>query len=338
MHSKATKLIDQQSSSKELEKTSSKINLSDVFAERKGSYLNEFTLFIAHFNAIPHFINEIKIDCKRAIKWFYDTYLADIWDLHYFKRYFSGSKKAELDDIFYILYDDLIVDFDTTSSTVRFLFRKTDISKVDSVINGIKKFRERKLKRKPEISLLVNTSLGIGTTSLQITRPKLNIADNYNDDFKVIHETIMRRLSKKNDKGLIVSSNLEIAVEKGLDIVQNTSEIWCSSDYAKKQTLQYLIFPKGILYNKPNDTLRTHKINYLFQSIAYLSELSAENKKDNLSQDCLFGSNVGMTRFELATPRPPDVCATGLRYIPKYFIGSQKCVPLQAGPHPEIQP
>ena len=29
---------------------------------------------------------------------------------------------------------------------------------------------------------------------------------------------------------------------------------------------------------------------------------------------------VGMTRFELATPRPPDVCATGLRYIPKKQI------------------
>ena len=27
---------------------------------------------------------------------------------------------------------------------------------------------------------------------------------------------------------------------------------------------------------------------------------------------------VGMTRFELATPRPPDVCATGLRYIPNF--------------------
>ena len=31
-------------------------------------------------------------------------------------------------------------------------------------------------------------------------------------------------------------------------------------------------------------------------------------------------SIVGMTRFELATPRPPDVCATGLRYIPKFFL------------------
>jgi hypothetical protein len=27
-----------------------------------------------------------------------------------------------------------------------------------------------------------------------------------------------------------------------------------------------------------------------------------------------------MTRFELATPRPPDVCATGLRYIPFHFL------------------
>lgn len=26
---------------------------------------------------------------------------------------------------------------------------------------------------------------------------------------------------------------------------------------------------------------------------------------------------VGWTRFELATPRPPDVCATGLRHHPK---------------------
>ena len=30
-------------------------------------------------------------------------------------------------------------------------------------------------------------------------------------------------------------------------------------------------------------------------------------------------SVVGMTRLELATPRPPDVCATKLRYIPATF-------------------
>ena len=34
---------------------------------------------------------------------------------------------------------------------------------------------------------------------------------------------------------------------------------------------------------------------------------------------CNILKKVGMTGFEPATPRPPDVYATGLRYIPKIF-------------------
>ena len=68
----------------------------------------------------------------------------------------------------------------------------------------MKKFRERREKRKPEISLLVNTKIGMVTKSLEITKPRLNIEDNYNDDFAEIHQTIIKRLSKKNDKGLVL--------------------------------------------------------------------------------------------------------------------------------------
>ena len=164
MELKAINLSDIQTKAAEpdnyrMEKTSSKITSGEVFAERKDSYLNEFTLFVAHFNAIPNFINEIKIDCEKANKWFAEFYKNEIKDLHFDKRYFNGSKEAECDDIFYILYDDLIVDFDTNNSVARFLFRKTEIKKVEAVINGIKKFRKRKAIHKPEISLLVNTLL-----------------------------------------------------------------------------------------------------------------------------------------------------------------------------------
>jgi hypothetical protein len=204
MESKVISLNGMQAKTVELEKTSSKMTLSEVFTERKGSYLNEFTLFLAHFNSIPNFINEINIDCKKANKWFLENYKSEIKHLYFDKRYYNGSKQAELDDIFYILYDDLIVDFDTNCSTVRFLFRKTDTVKIEKVIAEIKKFKERSGKRKPLISLLINTSHGIDTKALEIAKPKLNIEDNYNDDFKDIHQTIYRRLSKKNDKGLVL--------------------------------------------------------------------------------------------------------------------------------------
>ena len=204
MESKTINLNDLKVNSFELEKTSSKMNLSEVFAERTGSYLNEFNLFLAHFNTIPNFIDEIIIDCEKANKWFAEAYRTEIKDHYFDKRYYDRSKTAELDDIFYILYDDLLVNFDTNCSTVRFLFQKTEITKVEAVIKGIKIFKVKTAKRTPKISLLVATKHGIDAKSLQITKPKLSIEDNYNDDFKDIHQTIIRRLSKKNDKGLVL--------------------------------------------------------------------------------------------------------------------------------------
>ncbi|MEI7724942.1 MAG: hypothetical protein WCK09_07540 [Bacteroidota bacterium] len=53
MGSKAIRLNHLQARTAELEKTTEKMNLEGVFAERTRSYLNEFNLFLAHFNAIP---------------------------------------------------------------------------------------------------------------------------------------------------------------------------------------------------------------------------------------------------------------------------------------------
>jgi hypothetical protein len=57
--------------------TSTKINLGELFAPR-GRYLNELSLFKAHFNAIPNLISEINIDCKKANNWSEENYQSEI--------------------------------------------------------------------------------------------------------------------------------------------------------------------------------------------------------------------------------------------------------------------
>ncbi len=96
-----------------------------------------------------------------------------------------------------------MVDFDTNQSIVRHFFRKTELSKVETIANAIRKFKNRK-QRIPKMSLLVNSVEGVIKKSMEITKPKLNIEDNYNDDFREIHQTILKRLSRKNDKGLVL--------------------------------------------------------------------------------------------------------------------------------------
>ena len=203
MEAKFINLSEDKPEAFELTNTTSKMQIINVFGDRTG-YINELHLFVAHFNTIPNLISEIKIDCRKANKWFSETYRTDIKDWHYNKKYFESSTTAEFDDVFYFLYDDLMVNFDTNNSVVRFLFRKTDMLKFEEIIDQIKKFKQKKAKGNPEISLLVNSSNGIKTKSLQIQKPRLNIEVNYNDDFKEIHQTILKRLSKKNDKGLVL--------------------------------------------------------------------------------------------------------------------------------------
>jgi hypothetical protein len=185
-------------------KISPAINLAQLFEPRRSLYLNELILFTTLFNKIPNFINERNINCKKASIWFYDTYKTEIKDCYYNKIYYDRNKTAELDDIFYVVHEDLLIDFDTQNSIVRFLFRNTGREKVEGIISEIRKFKIRKSKRKPEISLLMVTRNGIETKSLTITKPKLSIEDNYNNDFGEIHQTIMKRLSRNNDKGLVL--------------------------------------------------------------------------------------------------------------------------------------
>lgn len=95
-----------------------------------------------------------------------------------------------------------------------------------------------------------------------------------------------------------ISSNLEKAVQKGLDYAQNLSQMWVSFDYHEKQRLQYLVFPDGMMYDKKNDHVLTSRVNTLFYEIALLSNSSKEIEKDNSLENCLLGSNVVPTGIE----------------------------------------
>lgn len=86
---------------------------------------------------------------------------------------------------------------------VQLLYRKTDNQKVEKIAMEVSKFKYKE-KKEPKIYLLTNARHGISTESMKITKPKWDIEDNYNDDFIDVHQVILERLQKKNDKGLIL--------------------------------------------------------------------------------------------------------------------------------------
>ena len=181
-----------------------KNNKTNLFGFRSHSQnINFYDLYLLYFNIIPNTVLENNINCKTANDFFIDKYKNEFKEKFYIKATYDDETKSSLKEVYYVL-DGVMIVFFVILDKVYFLFTEKKSNKIQTIIDELIQFKKKEKKQLPEITLLINTSQGIETTSLKTTKPKLKIQDNYNDDFQVIHHTIYKRLSKNNDKGLIL--------------------------------------------------------------------------------------------------------------------------------------
>lgn len=179
-------------------------DLSAVFLGAENNYINFRLLYSTLFQQIPNNIRLDGIDCEKSSQWFEQKFKTEIKDKIFTGKKLKSKKPATIFELYYTLSDGLMVAFEMKESIVRVLFKSSDEEKANELVEELIKFKKKNNHKVPELSLLINTSYGLDTKSLKITKPKLRIEDNYNDDFVEIHKTIYKRLSRKNDKGLVL--------------------------------------------------------------------------------------------------------------------------------------
>ncbi len=100
--------------------------------------------------------------------------------------------------------------------------------------------------------------------------------------FSKVHDKLKAELitmEGENANNEIEKSNLDLFIEKALDLSSNLNEMWHSAGYEGKQRIQYLIFPEGLSYSKQNNESRTIKVNSFFKAIASFSNEYGLKKK-----------------------------------------------------------
>ncbi len=168
----------------------------------RTSYISEKILYPFLFKEIPIIIEEDDIDCKRASKWFSDAYSDEIYDSYFNKILHSNNSETEIDDLIFVLKNEVMVKFDTQQNKVRFLYKNSDPKTIENMIGKVRKYKKE--KQSSHIHLIVHTKYGFETKSLSLHKPQLKLDDNYNDDFGEVNQIIMKRLTTENDKGLVL--------------------------------------------------------------------------------------------------------------------------------------
>jgi hypothetical protein len=182
----------------------SNYNLHLLFPTLMRNYVNEYRLFVTIFGVVPNKITEKMIDIEKARQWFLKNYGSQVVDSFFNKVPINESKEAVFDDCIYVLSPDFMVYFDTQQETVRYLFKKTKTDFVNDLVAKINLFRIDETNLESKIYLLVSKKYGLDIEGFTLNKPSLELVDNYNEDFLHVHETIVGRLSKQNDKGMVL--------------------------------------------------------------------------------------------------------------------------------------
>lgn len=89
----------------------------------------------------------------------------------------------------------------------------------------------------------------------------------------------------QSKKGL---SKREEMVDRIVDLARNLPKLWQQSNYYNKQKLQYLVFPKGMVYDRKNDVCRSEEVNPLFLYIADVARCSGVNQLNSVNHNPIY--------------------------------------------------
>ena len=107
----------------------------DIFGN-EDSVTNLKNLFVARFNRIPNGIALRHINIKKANEWFIREYQDRITECNYTKN--ENKCNIHINEIFYVLFDDMLVYLSHDSADFIFLYKKTDCALVNTIVMNIK--------------------------------------------------------------------------------------------------------------------------------------------------------------------------------------------------------
>ena len=179
------------------------ISANNVFAD---TFLDAKILYLYSFNLLPS-INFIgQIDGEKTLAMVKEKFAGKIKDIHQTKWYKKKKKRFEFDKTIVIMDNNCVLDLDDDYCEILHDGQQPDF--VDALSAIAVQFKERQRRQPLEINLIVQTRSRLDLKAMEIKRTKLDLDLFYEDDFKETDETIRKRLSQKNDKGIVLLHGL----------------------------------------------------------------------------------------------------------------------------------
>jgi hypothetical protein len=178
------------------------IMINDLF---DGSYLDAKMLYVQYFNRLPDTTYISGIDAEKALVELSKKWPDNIMHI-YRSRRFEARTKEYIFNHAIVVMDQCVIELCDTYADI------WHDANPDQIINDLSQtlltFKERQRRKRREINVVIQGKNGLALKGMEIKRTKLELDLFYNRDFIEVDQHIRTRLSRKEDKGIVLLHGL----------------------------------------------------------------------------------------------------------------------------------
>lgn len=168
---------------------------SGHFIDTKNYYLHEFGL-------LPSVTVIRQVDFEKAYETLRKEFAAQIEQEFHYSAINPRKLKDEREESVIRMKEQILLEMGDGYAEIYHSNPQGPLYK--ALLARISLMRGGTRSRRQEISLITRGEYGLELSRMDIKRTKLDLDSHYEDDFKDVHQTILRRLNKKEEKGIVL--------------------------------------------------------------------------------------------------------------------------------------
>ena len=185
--------------------------LPEIKLDYQGSifsshFIDSKSLYLYYFKKLPSITVVRQVDHDKVWSMIHREYGSNIRQAYHYSSIAKRIKKEEKEESIIIIGDELLLEIG--DGYCEFYFSKVQDSFRQKLIEAVASLRGKTRSKPQEVNLITRGEYGLELTKMEVKRTSLKLDLFYEDDFLDVHQTIIRRLNKKDDKGIVLLHGL----------------------------------------------------------------------------------------------------------------------------------
>jgi hypothetical protein len=172
----------------------------------QNSFLDCKAYYMYAYQQVPCITWVDQVNTAKVLKHIQTEYAGAITGIFQYSKYDRKKKKSLYSTTIILLKDNCLVELGGDYCEI--LHTHEDYEMANAFIKEASRFKRREKKKNFEINLIAKDNYGMELKSMEIKKTKLNLGLYYEDDFIEVDKTIQTRLSKEDDKGIVLLHGL----------------------------------------------------------------------------------------------------------------------------------